>query len=170
MNDFPTFGAQDSDVESTREQVGNEETVLDALRSALKEETTVPAFRLAVPNRPSIELEFNPDIEYDLLRRFMKSAARNKAKEFNPLAFAYSVLSKTNVGVYINGRQAHDAEGTPLTVVHAELRAMLGAVDTVDAIRRLYGVDGHIIAAANRVVEEAGYNEDDMEGDSPLGG
>lgn len=163
-----SFGmVEDSD--DVAEQ-SNAASVYDDLRSALSESVGVESVEFIVPQRPNVEMIFQPDIEFDLLRSWMNTASRNKKKEFNPLTFAYQVISKTNTGVTFNGNQEFDSEGSPLTVTHKEFQTMLGASDVTSAIRRLYGIDGHIIQVAQKVVEAAGYDDVDVEGGTdPLG-
>lgn len=152
------------------DHINNGEGVYEDLRAALTAKVEVEPVVYGVPTRPGVELRFLPDIEFDLLRGWMKAAARNKKKEFNPLAFAYMVISKTNTGVLFNGKEETDSEGNPLTVTHNEFRQMVGANEVSSAIHRLYGNDGHIIQVAQKVVEAAGYDDMDMEeGSDPLG-
>lgn len=167
-----SFGVEvtDQDTHVPESSARVESSVYDDLRAALSESVEVEAVEYIVPQRPSVEMIFKPDIEFDLLRSWMNAASRNKKKEFNPLTFAYQVISTTNTGITFNGHQEFDSEGTPLTVTHKELQVMLGAHDVTSAVRRLYGIDGHIIQVAQKVVEAAGYDDIDLEGGTdPLG-
>lgn len=165
------FGIEDTnEQESSVKDYNTSSNVLDDLRNSLSAPVGTKETVLKVPQRPNIEMVFDPDIEFDLLRAWMRSASNNKKQQFNPLVFAFAVISKTNVGVRISGKQAYDEEGTALTVVHAQFREMLGAHDTASAIRKLYGLDGHIISTGQKIVEDAGYDDVDLEaGNDPLG-
>lgn len=152
------------------EQTDNGASVYEDLRSELSKKVDVEHLRLVVPQRPNIEVAFEPDIEFDLLRMFMKKATvgQGKKKEFDPLRFAYQVMTHTMRGLYVNGKEATE-NGDPVTFGSPGVMQMLGSSSPQQTIRKLYGKDGHIISTSQRVLEEAGYGDFDIEeGDEGL--
>ena len=169
MNDVHTFGAQGTDDIDTINR-DDDASVLADLRAELTKAVDTEPLRLVVPQRPNIEVAFEANIEFDLLRTWMKKSTRRVSgkQEFDPLSLAYKVLSFTCRGVWVNGKFATE-EGDPITFGSPGFMSMLGSNTPQSSIRALYGMDGHIISTMQTVLERAGYGDMDIEeGDSPL--
>jgi hypothetical protein len=146
-------------------------SVLDDLKQALSVSVQNPEITLRVPAREHIDLVFNPNIEYSLIRRFYKQAETKDG--VNQLKMAYMIISWTNVGVRVRGVLADDPAGERMTVKNQEFWKLLQARDTQDCIYKLFGEkagEGHLINVADRILEEAGYGDPRAIGLDPLDG
>lgn len=144
-------------------------TVLDDLKQALSKASENPALTLRVPARPTLDLVFNPNIEYGVIRRFFKQAEGKDG--VNQLKMAYMVIAWANTGIRVRGVLATDSEGNDMSVKNHEFQRMLESRDTQDCIYRLYGEkagEGHVINVADRILEEAGYGDPRSIGLDPL--
>lgn len=170
MNTVHEFGLTDDDSTDEKRPVEEEyTTVFDDLRTELETPVEVQPLFLQVPNRPSIEVIYEPAIEFDLLRAWIKKSSTGRKKEFDPLLFAFQILSFTCRGIRIRGKEATE-DGEPMTFASRTLQEMLGTTNPRAAIRNLYGGEGHIISASQYVLEAAGYGDVDMDegDDNPL--
>lgn len=159
------FGVTGTDIERPAIEA---DTLFDELRAELSTDVEAEPKSYVVPNRPNMEIIFGTDIDFDLLKTWLKRASR-KNNDFDPLKFAYMVMSFKCTGIIYKGQKMTDDEGTPLTFAHAELQGLMKVHDTTNAIRKVYGNDGHIISTAQKVIEDAGFSDFDIEeGSSPL--
>ena len=151
--------------------------LLQELANELANEAKKSDLVLRVPGRPNITLTFDPNIiEYEMFKAWGKRATVKEGKEktMDPMKFAFIALSNTNTEIRLEGQLARDMDGTNLTLASAKLHGMLGvpAGQTVGAIKRLFGNDADIIGMSNKVIEAAGYGQDNDfeadEDDSPL--
>lgn len=129
---------------------------------------------LVVPARPDYMLTFSTNIDYDSLRLWINKAKDNKKKQqadTHMLRLAFAVLSNTNTAIRFRDVKVPAKDGRDLTINHPEFLALTkaGIGNSVPAaIRKFYGRDGHIIQVMNKILEEAGYSDIDLEDDSPL--
>ena len=139
---------------------------LEALRAALLEEVRRPEVTYEVPSRPGVAVTFDTNItveEMDAWRgRAKKAGKAGRAGMLDPIKLACIVVANKATGILMNGKRVNDDEGDALLFYSVELQRMVGSPegDSPAAIRRLYGVDGHLIAVADSIVEDAGYGED----------
>ena len=151
--------------------VENASAVYDQLRLELASNPDVEPLILGIPIRPTVEVIYSPDIEWDLFDAWMKRATRNKDKRVNPLLFASQVMLKTCIGIRINGKEVVNDDGEPITFVSVELQRMVNARSPQECLSKLYGKrDGHIIQTSGKIVDAAGYGDVDIDdgGDNPL--
>src|SRR5688500_16363355 len=83
------------------------DTILEQMRAEAAAIVDVEAISLIVPERPHFELLFMPNIDYDLLNSMMKKARKSIGggkKEWNPLTFAYQIMSHTSTGTAYKGQ------------------------------------------------------------------
>lgn len=167
-DDNRTFGSTDTAIEELS-LVDNSTSIYDALRADLTTDIAIDPIPLIVPLRPTIEILYKPEIEWDLFESWMKRAAKNPKKTVNPVNLALSVLSFTCVGIRRGGKNVVDDEGDNATFASEDIQKMLKANSVQQAIRAMYGQEGHIISTSARVLEEAGYGDVDIEsGENPL--
>lgn len=169
-DDIQTFSTVTEDVPGAErpDMVGglDNETILSQMRAEAQEDVEIEDISLLVPERPHFELLFHPNIDYDLLNKMMKSARKSIGggkKEWHPLTFAYSIMSHTSIGLAYKGHVVQDSEGDDLTVSNPEFMKMFKARSPQQAIKQLYVKEGHIIATSQKIVEEAGYGDIDVE-------
>jgi hypothetical protein len=72
---------------------------------------------------------------------------------------ACTALANTCLAILRDGAEVPDGAG-PLTFTSPALHEILGVDRTVDAVRRFYGRDAHVIAVSRQILDEAGYGED----------
>lgn len=140
---------------------------MQQLQESLSEPAiTVDAKRIRVPSRRGVELEFDPArINSDNRKAWQKRATKksrrqNVEDEVDDFLFSCLVLANTHIGTLINGREAYDSEGTPLTFAHAELWGMVSADDPQECIRNLFANDQHVSIASGDVLLAAGFDDD----------
>jgi len=159
------------DLEPAQEDIYEE--LVEEAKKRKKKETV----RYRVPSRPNISLEFDPNIEWEDWRAWVKKATKGRGEkaEVNHLLLAQIVLSRTTCGLYMKGVQVFDkkGDGEPLTLVshrtHEIFNVPLGS--TAAAISAVYGGDADPIKHCRLIIEAAGYDidTDDMEAeDGPL--
>lgn len=136
-------------------------TPLALLEQALAGEVSLPPIRLPVPEREGVSIEFDTNIDNDLLTAWRKRAIREDPREgTDPLKLACIVLSNKATGFYMNGRPV-TRDGQPLTFASQEVWQMVRppALNAVQAVKRLFGVDAHVIIAGEEVLRAAGYGD-----------
>lgn len=133
-------------------------TPLEHLRGELADETD-DEVTLEVPRRAGWSVRYGTDFSYEQLTAWQKGARdRTSASGLNDLRYACIVLANTCRGILRRGEDLTDG-GEPLVFRNKVLWGLVTPVAdrTVDAVQRFYGRDAHVIAAAKRVLIEAGY-------------
>jgi hypothetical protein len=135
-------------------------TTLDALREELTAEVVPQDLVLPVPGRPGYEVRYSLALDGERVQKWRKASAnRSMPDGVDELAFAQRLLASQMRAVIRDGEEILD-QGEPVTVRTAALLEVLEAHRPVDGVRKLYGLDGHIISTATSVFREAGYGED----------
>lgn len=130
-------------------------TMLDELRAELAAEVEVEDFRLDVPERPGYAVVYAADVTYDELTAWRKRAKdTSKPGGINELRLSTIILANKAVDLIRQG------EPTGLTFRDPALVELLGAGSATDAVRRLYGLDGHVNAAALAVLQASGFGDE----------
>lgn len=170
-----TFGGADIPEDETIEPSG--QTMFDLLEAELSEKAKKDPLTLNIPGRPLYTATFDPTIDFEQYRAWVDKATtkrRGTDGKLDPLKLAFTIISHTNVSIERDGIIATNEDGSNMTIVspklHGFLKVPTGAVGT--AIQKLYGSDGHIIQASQKIVEAAGYSiEGDVTevDDDPLG-
>lgn len=139
-------------------------TVLDELRVELKRVVKNPPISLQVPSRPEMKISFDTNVEAKMLQSWRK-ACRDKSMpdNFDGLKFSTIVMANQAIEISFKGEVIVDEAGDLLTFRNQKFVDMLGALGSIDAVRRLYGVDGHIFIAADEILRAAGYDSEDQE-------
>lgn len=141
----------------------DDDSLLGELEAELSKEIRKAPLILTVPQRPRMSLIFDPTIEYDLYRMWVKKATEKKKDDTpNFLKLAFSVMSFTSRGLMLDGTERFTKKGErlPLTSHHVHEMANVPVGNTTAAIRWIFGNDGHIIQAMQKIVEAAGYSLD----------
>lgn len=139
-------------------------TVLDELRKELKRVVKNPPVVLQVPSRPNMSIKYDTNIEAKMLQAWRK-ACRDKSMpdNFDGLKFSTIVMANQAIEITFGGEVIVDEAGELLTFRNQAFVDMLDAVGSIDAVRRLYGVDGHIFIAADEILRAAGYDSEGQE-------
>lgn len=140
------------------------DTDLDQLRAELKAEvadTTV----LNVDGRPGWSVRYRTDFtgkDLDLLRKRAKD--RKFADGIDGVKFGALLLAITCEAIRRRGEDV-ELEGKVATFQSRAFMAELGTATAVETVRRFYGLDGHVDAAARKLMAEAGWGDDATEAD-----
>ena len=147
-------------------------SVLADVAADLESEDEETYVTLPVPMKPNYSLTFSTKIDYDSLRMWIRRAKDSKDKtDPHMLRLAFAVLSNTCTAMRFKTIEVQAKDGRKLTLNHPEFVALVKAPignSVPAAIRKFYGRDGHIIQVMNKVLEEAGYTDIDLEDDNPL--
>lgn len=135
---------------------------LDDLRAELNADVA-PTTTIPVTGRPGYAVRFRTDFtgkELDKLRKLAKD--KRMVDGIDGVRFASLLLAATCQGITRNGRElAEDLElAKPVTFTSPELRELLGTVNADETVRKLYGLEGHVDAAARRLMVEAGWGDE----------
>lgn len=135
-------------------------SVLDQLKMALSKKVERPSVFLEVPERPGITIEISPNITQNQIRAWRKNAGEDTKNGMDATKFACAVIGHTTTGIFINGEQAVDDDGTPLTFGSDMIMAMTSTTRPIpDCVRAFFGIDPHVEAAALAILEAAGYSD-----------
>lgn len=159
-----TFGGA-NEPDAAEEIAPSGQTMFDMLEAELSQKAQKDPLTLSVPGRPGYTLTFDPTIEFEQYRAWVDKATtkrRGGESKLDPLKLAFTIISHTNVSIERSGVVAQNEDGSNMTIVSTKLHGFLkvptGAVGA--AIQKLYGSDGHVIQASQKVVEAAGYSLD----------
>ena len=147
-----------------KEEESNSTTILASLKEELKRVVKNEPVSLQVPGRPDMTIKFDANIEAATLQNWRK-ACKNKAMpdQFDGLKFACIIIANQADEIHYKGEIAVDTKGENLNFKSPNFIEMLGADRAVDAVRKLYGVDGHIFIAADEILRAAGYDSEGQE-------
>jgi len=140
---------------------------LDSLRAEFEREVRNDPITLTVPARPHIALTFDTNIPANTLQAWRK-ASRDKSMPdgFDSLKFSCIVIANKCTHVLFHGDIATDEKGTDLNFYNDAMMDMLKVPSVINAVQKLYGVDGAIFVAADAILTAAGYNnEEEQQGE-----
>lgn len=135
-------------------------TVLDQLKEALSRKVERPSVFLEVPERPGITIEVSPNITQNQIRAWRRNAGEDTKNGMDATKFACAVIGHTTIGIFINGEQAVEDDGVPLTFGSDLVLQMTSTTRPIpDCVRAFFGIDPHVEAAALAILEAAGYSD-----------
>lgn len=148
---------------------------LGLLAKALAEDIKKPDITLAIPGRDGISVVYDTNVSIEQIELWRK-ACRNKKFEnnFDSLKFACVLLANKSKSILLNGEEQTNDNDEVLTLRSPEIHELLGVANfightgskTIEAVKKLYGYDGHIMNASNELLTVAGFDNDDDEQDS----
>lgn len=143
---------------------------LEALRATLRKEVERDPITLVVPSRNGVAIRFDTNIDADALeawrRKSRKRDRRSGTEVIDPIKLACTVIGNQAREITMGGDAVTDG-GEPVLFYSPVLHEMVGASNTLEAVRMMFGVDGHLLDAADRVVEAAGYGDEVEEAPDP---
>lgn len=141
-----------------------ERTILDALQNELRQVVRNEPITLVVPTRPHISLVFETNIDSTKLQLWRKvSQDKSMPDNFDGVKFSSIVIANQCTHVMYDGKIATSEDGKDLNFRENAFLDMLGSKRAVPAVRKLYGVDGHIFIAADAILRAAGYDSDEQD-------
>lgn len=170
MSEFTAPGVRDVDPfagDPDLSDVGAEEVSdLDDLRSEIEaevNESVSPVTVIPVLGRPRYTVRFRTDFtgqDIDSLRK----RARNKrmSEGIDGVKFAALLLAFACKGILRDGEEMSGSLGVdqPVVFTTTEFQAILGTGNADETVRKFYGLEGHVDAAARRLMAEAGWGEE----------
>lgn len=142
----------------------NAGTILAELEAELKREVRNAPIVLNVPGRPGMAIRFDVNIESNAVQTWRKQSQNKSMQDnFDGLKFSSLVIANKAECILYNGTPALTEDGDELNFKNPVLLTMVGATRALDAVRKLYGIDGHIFIAADEILRAAGYDSDGQE-------
>ena len=151
---------------------------LDLLRQAVGEQVEIEPVVIPVPGNPRLRLVCHTDITTAQITRWQKAAVpahvRKTGKwsenDINPLHLSVAALTSTllrievadvrNPGEWLPVEDSR--EGRPLTFEDQAVLTMFGAIDTITALRKVFGREAVIVKAGQKVLKAAGWSQDGL--------
>lgn len=135
---------------------------LTDLRAELNADVS-PTVTLDVTGRPGWQITYRVDFtgrDVDLLRK--KAKDRKFADGVDGVRFAALLLGLTCQGIHRTGKDLPGALGVdgPVLFTTPALQDLLGTSNADTTVRKLYGLEGHVDAAARRLMAEAGWGDE----------
>lgn len=121
-------------------------------------------FSLPVPKRPGYTVRFSTDFPFE---RWKEAQNKGRSKQpgqkaqIDPVKASAWVLQELCRGIFRHGEEVL-LDGKPLVFASRSFIDLYGAKTVNQALRRFYMKDGHLMNAADRVLEEAGYGDVDF--------
>jgi hypothetical protein len=131
-----------------------ETTLLEDLAAELTAELEDELEPIEVPERPGWSVVYSKAITNDNIKAWRKRA--KDGKNVDELRLACIILGNQCRRLVRNGVTITAGEEA-VTFASPAFHGLYGVGTARDAIRAFYGRDGHVLMAANRVVEAAGY-------------
>lgn len=168
------------EVEETDREVAPDETSVYAdMKALLGAKVEDKILELPVPSRQTAEngliAKYNATFDFDTFNKWLKQATPRGKKQVDPKNLAIIVLRNTNCGFMVERKGVRTEfliAGEPQTFASPAIQEMVGTLSGVPGtIISMYSNDGHMLLTMNRVINEAGYAEmdlDDVEGYDPL--
>jgi hypothetical protein len=153
----------DTDIDATTHRARTDVPVnpLEALKQEIAKEVTGDVIVLEVPKRPGWTVRYRCDVEMPLLSRWRKAAAdRQMPDGLDELKLCLTVLANQCDALLLNGQEVEGGGGELLTFASKEFLDLVGVGRPIDAVKRWYGVDGHVLAAAQEVLTESGFGDE----------
>lgn len=141
-----------------------ERTILDSLQSELSRVVHNEPITLVVPSRPTISLKFDTNIDSAKLQLWRKASQdKSMPDNFDGVKFSAIIIANQCTHVMYDGKIATDVDGVDLNFRNNNFLGMLNSQRAIPAVRKLYGVDGHIFIAADAILRAAGYDSEEQD-------
>ena len=159
-----TFDYTDSSAASTSDTSASSKTkepsVLAKLREEVSKKIERPDVTIEVPERKAISVQFSPNITQTQMNAWRRNAGENTKAGMDATKFACFVIGHTCRAILVDGQEATNEDGAPLTFASPEILEMLDVSRPIpDGVRAMYGLDPHVEAVALAIMEAAGYND-----------
>jgi hypothetical protein len=133
-----------------------------SLLSDLRDELAAPSedktVLLEVPQRPGYAVRYATVLTHDQLTLWRKRAT--KSNEVNELFLAQIICGNLCRQIVRQGEPLTDSEERDVTFSSGEFQEAVGATSAVEAVRRFYFLDAHVLATSVQLLREAGYDDE----------
>lgn len=130
------------------------------LKAALSKPLADQTIVLPVPLRDGWAIRYSTAIPAETMQAWIKKATVKKDADLDMFRFACLCLAAKCTEIIQDGTVWRDGAGEALTFQSRELGEALGVETDVEAVRAVYGSDGHVSAAADKVTRAAGYGDE----------
>ena len=138
-----------------------EPTVLERLRTELSKKVERQEIFIDVPERPGISLRISPNVSQHQMRSWRKNSGEATKNGFDPTKFACYVVGHACRGIFIDGEEALNPDGFPLTFASQEILDMTNSTRPIpECVQAFFGIDPHVEAAALTIMDAAGYGDE----------
>lgn len=138
----------------------SEPTLLDKLKAKIEAEVKRKDVFINVPERPGVSLRISPNITQGQVRKWRRDAGEESKNGMDATKFATFVIGHTTEAVLLNDEEVKDDAGYSLTFASDEILAMTQTSKPVpDAVRKFFGLDPHVEAAALAILDAAGFGD-----------
>lgn len=146
--------------ETTFDMRSSEPSKLAGLLADLASDTT-QHLTLSVPRLPKYALRLDANLPFETYAAAVRAANDpTMPGGVNEMQLACTLLVHQCVGVLLDGDDLVDDSGSPVTLHDPVLAGLLHTTRPADTVRALFGRDGDVLAAGNRLVMSAGYGQD----------
>lgn len=137
----------------------DEASDFDELRAELAAAVTATV-TLPVDGRPGWAVRYRADFTGANVDAFRKRAKDRKFVDgVDGIKFAAILLASQAVAIVRRGKDV-ELEGKPATFQSRDFMDLVGGSGAVDTVRKFYGLDGHVDAAARALMVEAGWGDE----------
>lgn len=174
-DDTPRFGAaSDPDLDlPAREKVGvkaSPGSPLDELRSEASREVGGKTSTYPTHERPGWSVRYRADVEVSSLNVWRKRCAdRSMPDGVDELKLACLILANHCDVLVQNGNDLVDEDGEPVTFGSSAFLESFGVTRAIDAVKKWYVSDGHLMAASQELMFDSGFG-DETASEDPTGG
>lgn len=138
----------------------SEPTLLEKLKAKIETEVKRKDVFINVPERPGVSLRISPNITQGQVRKWRRDAGEDSKNGMDATKFATFVIGHTTEAILVNDEEVKDDDGYVVTFVSEEVLAMTQTSRPVpDAVRKFFGLDPHVEAAALAILDAAGFGD-----------
>lgn len=155
------------DHDLTSSNIGRGETPLDRLKAVIEKDVTREPVLLEVPARDNVAVRISPNITSEQLRAWRQRARiKGSQDDVDMVKVACLTIGSLCKGIVISDEDVVDEAGNHVNFASAEIWQMTGAQNAIDAVRKFYGNDAHLVATLSKIQELSGWGEDVEEEDA----
>ena len=138
----------------------SEPSLLDKLKAKIEAEVKRKDIFINVPERPGVSLRISPNISQGQVRKWRREAGEETKNGMDATKFATYVIGHTTEGILLNDEEVKDDAGYSLGFASDEILSMTQTSRPIpDAVRKFFGLDPHVEAAALAILDAAGFGD-----------
>lgn len=133
---------------------------LDDIAAELTAEVA-PTTTIVVEGRPDYAVRYRTNITAQDLDSLRKRAKNKRFSDgIDTVKFSSLLLAFTAQAIIRKGTDLELDGVTPVTFTTRELQAVYGTGDADTTVRKFFGLEGHVDAAARKLLTEAGWGDE----------
>lgn len=140
-------------------------SLFDQLAASLSQDAAPKPITVPIPGRPNLSLRMSCEVDSERLAQWTRRATEKRGAErgVNQLRLSCMILVNQCTGLVMNGQVVTNEHDETVRLNSPQLAEMLGLpehADRVAVLQKLFGSDGHIFTASQKVLDAAGYGDD----------